>query len=133
MTGMDNGLKTMILDYMQKGFLDNIIDMFRHDEKLYPLIVDMIKDERMRVRLGAAALVEELVKTSNEPFADVLPAISALLKDPSPMTRGDAAYLLGIIRLEAAISVLLEACNDEDEDVRNIALDAVQEIRAIGK
>lgn len=97
MTGMDNQLKTMILDYMQKGFLDNIIDMFKHDKSLYPLIIDMIKDERMRVRLGAVALVEELAISSKERFAEILPEISELLKDPNPTISGDAAYLLEII------------------------------------
>ncbi len=101
MTGMDNQFKTMVLDHMEKGFLDNIIDMFKHDKSLYPLIVEMIKDERMRVRLGAVALVEDLVKTSKEEFTEILPAISALLKDPNPTISGDAAYLLEIIELEA--------------------------------
>jgi hypothetical protein len=27
-------MKTMIADYMEKGFLDNIIDMFKHDKSL---------------------------------------------------------------------------------------------------
>jgi len=26
-------LKAMIAEYMEKGFLENIIDMFKHDEK----------------------------------------------------------------------------------------------------
>lgn len=131
MTGIDDELKTMILDHMEKGFLDNIIDMFRHDKKLYPLIADMMMDERMRVRLGGAALVEELVRTSNEQFTDILSAISKLLKNPTPMLRGDAAYLLGVIGLEDALPFLLQAIDDEDENVRNIALDAMQQIRAL--
>ena len=27
-------LKTMVLDYMDNGYLENIIDMFKHDESL---------------------------------------------------------------------------------------------------
>lgn len=133
MTGMDDELKKMILDYMEKGFLDNIIDMFRHDEKLYPLIVDMVKDERIRVRLGAAALVEELAKTSKEPFINILPAISGLLNDSNAMIRGDAAYLLGVIGLEKSLPHLLEALKDEDENVRTIAFDAVEQISSLKK
>lgn len=110
MTGMDNHFKTMVLDHMEKGFLDNIIDMFKHDKSLYPLIVDMIKDERMRVRLGAVALVEDLVKNSKAEFTEILPAISALMKDPNPTISGDAAYLLEIIESEAA--------HDKDENKR---------------
>lgn len=102
MTGINNDLKTMILDYMQKGFLENIIDMFKHDKSLYPIIIDMIKDERIRVRIGAIALAEELVKNSKEKehFAEIIPAISNLLQNPNPTIRGDAAYLLEIIGSE---------------------------------
>jgi hypothetical protein len=125
---IDSELKKMVLDHMEKGFLDNIIDMFRHDEQLYPLIIDMIKDERMRVRLGGAALVEELAKTSREPFIVILPTISELLKDSSATIRGDAAYLLGVIGLEKALPCLIEASKDEDENVRSIALDALKQI-----
>lgn len=131
MTGMDNQLKTMVLDYLQKGFLDNIIDMFKHDKSLFPLIIDMIKDDRMRVRLGAIALVEELVKISKEQFADILPAFSELLKNPSPTIRGDAAYLLEIIGLEAALPVLSEASNDEDANVREIVVNSIQHIKSL--
>jgi len=105
MTGINNDLKTMILDYMQKGYLDNIIDMFKHDKSLYPIIIDMIKDERIRVRIGAIALTEELVKSpkEKEQFAEIIPSISAILKNPNPNIRGDAAYLLEIIGVEPTI------------------------------
>lgn len=129
MTGTNNEIKNMILNYMERGFLENIIDMFKHDESLYPLIIDMIRDERMRVRLGAAALVEELVKTSKKTFIHLLPAISELLKDRNPVIRGDAAYLLGVIGLEKALPFLFEALKDEDENVRIIASDAAQQIK----
>jgi hypothetical protein len=48
-TGTD--MSSMIADYMEKGFLDNIIDMFTHDSTLYALIGHLIQDERVRVRI----------------------------------------------------------------------------------
>jgi len=128
---MEEELRTMILDYLQKGFLDNIIDMFRHDRNLYPLVIDMIKDDRIRVRLGCVALVEELAKTSKEEFAGIVPEISALLKDPNPTLRGDAAYLLGIIGLVSALPALLDASDDEDMNVRETVTESIQHIRSI--
>lgn len=126
MTG--NELKNMILDYMEKGFLENIIDMLRHDETLYPLIIDMIKDERMRVRLGVTALVEELSKQKKEPFAKLIPDVGELLKSPNPVVRGDAVYILGLIRHEDALPYLLSAAKDADSNVREIAEEAVREM-----
>lgn len=121
-------LKTMVLDYMNDGYLENIMDMFKHDEALFPLVVDMIKDERVRVRLGAAALVEELVKVSREPFIKLIPELGRLLQDPNPTLRGDAAYLLGVIRDAEALPFLLNAKEDENRFAREIICDAIAEI-----
>jgi HEAT repeat protein len=130
-TGMDNELKTMVLDYMEKGFLENIVDMFRHDESIFPVIIDMIKDERVRVRLGATALVEELVKLKPEPLVRLIPDIAALLKDESPTVRGDAANLLDIINHRDALPFLLTAENDPDVNVREIVKDAINNIQTL--
>ena len=125
---IDDELKTMVLDYMDNGYLENIIDMFKHDESLYPLVIDMIRDERVRVRLGAAALVEELIKTNRESLVRLVPAIGGLLEDPSPTLRGDAAYLLGIIGHAEALPFLLNAREDENRFAREIIGDAIHEI-----
>ena len=124
----DDELKTMVLDYMDNGYLENIIDMFRHDETLYPLVVDMISDERVRVRLGATALVEELVKTDRKPFIRIIPAIAQLLNDANPTLRGDAANLLGLIRHADALPYLLKVQDDENVFAREIITDAIHDI-----
>jgi hypothetical protein len=128
---MDNELKTMVLDYMEKGFLENIIDMFKHDEGLFPMIIDMIKDERVRVRLGATALVEELIKYKPEPLIRMIPDIAELLKDENPTIRGDGANLLDIIKHQDALPFLLSAENDADANVREIVKDAIQNIQPL--
>ncbi|MGO9953243.1 MAG: HEAT repeat domain-containing protein [Dissulfurispiraceae bacterium] len=124
----EDELKTMVLDYMDDGYLENIIDMFRHDEALYPLVIDMISDERVRVRLGAVALVEELVRTDREPFVRLIPDIARLLDDTNPTRRGDAAYLLGLIRHVDALPFLLKMQTDDNVFVREIISDAVHDI-----
>jgi HEAT repeat protein len=126
---MGNELKTMVLDYMEKGFLENIIDMFKHDESLFPLMIDMIRDERVRVRLGATALVEELIRHKPEPLIRFIPDIAALLKDENPTVRGDGANLLDIIKHKDALPFLLNAENDVDKDVREIVREAINNIQ----
>ena len=54
----DGSLKKMIADYIEGEFVDNIIDMFRHDESLYTYVGDLMKDEQIRVRIGTTALIE---------------------------------------------------------------------------
>lgn len=128
---IEDELKTMVLDYMEKGFLENIIDMFKHDEGLFPLIIDMIKDEKVRVRLGATALVEELIKQKPEPLIRLIPDIATLLKDDNPTVRGDAAYLLSIIRHKDALPFLINAENDENPNVREIVKEAINNIQTL--
>ena len=121
-------LKTMVLNYMDDGYLENIIDMFKHDETLYPMVIDMISDERVRVRIGAAALVEELVKTAREPFIKLIPDIAKLLDNTNPTLRGDAAYLLGLIRHADALPYLLKVQDDDNIFAREIISDAIRDI-----
>ncbi len=125
---LDDELKQMVPDYMENGFLENIIDMFKHDESLYPLVVDMIMDERVRVRIGAVALVEELVKINKGPLIKLIPSFAQLLEDQNPTLRGDAAHLLGIIRHADALPFLLKAKDDSNRFVREIIGDSIHEI-----
>jgi len=122
-------MKKMIADYMEKGFLDNIVDMFKHDKTLYPVIGDLLGDERSRVRIGAVALVETLKEEDYENIVTAIPDIAKLLNDPNPTIRGDAAYLLGIIGHGDAVPFLLGVCDDAHALVRETALESIDEIK----
>jgi HEAT repeat protein len=121
-------MKTMIADHMEKGFLENIIDMFKHDISLYECIGDLIKDERLVVRIGVSALVETLKDEKPENISKAIPSILPLLKEQNPVLRSDAAYLLGMIGHKDVLPFLREAANDADENVRIIAKEAIEEI-----
>lgn len=123
-------MKTMIADYMEEGFLENIIDMFKHDKTLYLIIGDLITDERARVRLGVSALIETLKREDLENVSRAVHGILPLLKNLNPTIRGDAAYLIGVIGHKDAIPYLLEAENDENADVREIVKESIEEIKS---
>lgn len=124
-------LKKMIADHMEKGFLENIIDMFRHDSSLYSYVGELMTDERVRVRLGITALVETLKKEDPCNISLAVSGITHLLKNNEPVIRGDAAYLLGIIGQGSSVEALSSlAENDESEAVRLIAKEAVDDIMA---
>ncbi len=121
-------MKKMLADYMENGLLENIIDMFKHDESLYEYVGFLLKDERMRVRIGVTALLETLRKEEPEKAKNALSPLLSLLKDQNPVVRGDAAYLLGIIGNKSAIPSLREIVNDEDANVRLIVKEAIDDI-----
>jgi HEAT repeat protein len=122
----------MIADYMENGFLENIIDMFRHDRSLYLFIGDLLGDERSRVRIGAVALVETLKEEDADRIASAIPGVAEKLKDPNATIRGDAAYLLGIIGHRDALPFLKEILNDDHEMVRESVNEAIEEIESGG-
>ena len=108
-------MKKMIADYMENGFLGNIVDMFKHDKTLYLLIGELMSDERSRVRIGTVALVEILKKNYYHDISIAIHGIAKLLKNPNTTIRGDAAYLLGIIGHKDALPFLSEAFNNKEE------------------
>ncbi len=122
-------MKKMIADYMENGFLENIIAMFKEDRNLYPIIGDLLGDDRSRVRLGATALVETLTAEAPDNLPAALPGIAACLKNTNPTIRGDAANVLGIIRHNDALPFLSEAADDKNEMVRDIVKESIEMIR----
>jgi HEAT repeat protein len=125
-------MRALLIEYMSKGFLDNILAMFRQDRSLYRFVADMLGDEQLRVRLGATALVEELVEEHREELNDAVPGLIALLKHENPTIRGDALSVLGIVRARAA-QAAIEACLiDIHPGVREAAQEALDAINEAG-
>jgi HEAT repeat protein len=128
--GQQTDLLQMISDYMENGFLENIIDMYRHDATLYYLIAELIQDERVRVRLGATALMEELKKMDADHVILAQENLLPLLHHADAVVRGDAANLVGLIGNSASLPRLKELMEDENGNVRLIAQEAIQELES---
>lgn len=125
----DQDLRSMIADYMEKGFLENIIDMYKHDSGLYALVGELIQDERMRVRIGVTALMEELKSIDKGNASKAVSNLLPLLSHADPVVRGDASNLLGIISDKSVMPFLEKLLTDENPNVRIIAEDAIEEIK----
>src|SRR3989304_468509 len=123
-------LKKLIADHMENGFLENIVDMFKYDVSLYDYIGKLMRDERLRVRIGTSALIETLSVEDPENVSKAIPSLLPLLKDQDPIRRGDAAHILGMIGNKDAIPFLKEIENDEDENGRIIERESIEEIES---
>ena len=123
-------LLPMIADYMENGFLENIIDMFRHDVTLYALTGDLIQDERVRVRIGTTALLEELKKSDPDNAIRAQEHLIPLLGHTDAVVRGDAANLIGIVGDKRSLPRLRVLLEDENNNVRLIAREAMQELES---
>lgn len=129
MNKMDNTeLHTMIADYMDKGFLENIEDMLRDDPSLFSVLPLMISDERMGVRIGVVALAESMRESHLEDLRKQIPGVAALLTSENPTIRGDVVYLLSAIAHPDALPYL-EAHKDEHPGVIQMIGDTIAELK----
>ena len=124
----DDELRAMLIEYMGKGFLENIIALMKQDPATVRFIPDLIGDDTLMVRLGATALVEELVKEHRQVLEGTVPGLVKLLGHGNPTIRGDAANVLGIIGDRSALGALRTHLNDDHPVVREIVRDILQEI-----
>lgn len=122
-----------VAGFIEEGALDVVATFFRSDRSHYGLLPELLRDGRIAVRLGAAALVEDLAEHDppGRPLAEE--ALLPLLDDPSPVLRGDAAYLLGFAGGERSLGPLDDLAGSEtNEEVREAAVEAAARIRASG-
>ena len=117
----------VIGDFLELGHVENIVAMFKQDRELYCLTGDLLRDERFTVRLGVAVLFEYLVNIRPGEVPLAIPSLAMLLRENSPILRGEAATILGIIGTGEALEYLEELKNDPDPQVREIVADILRE------
>lgn len=115
-------------DFLEKGLLENLVSLFKADPSLYPLLRELLGDEGIGVRLGTSALVESLAEAGAPHDARAAKALLPLLESSRPVLRGDAVYLLGVIGRTEALPRLRPLLDDDNEDVREAAAEAVERI-----
>lgn len=125
--GYDINILKVIGDFLELGHIENIVAMFRQDRSLYSLTGELIRDERFTVRLGVAVLFEELAVLRPNDLPLAIPALLPLLEESSPILRGEAATILGIIGDGEAIANLRTLQNDPDQQVLEIVTDILEQ------
>lgn len=81
-----------------------------------PSVASLLRDEAFGVKLGAMALLEQLIESEPHLHSALWDALSPLLQDPLPQVVGDAAYLMGFLndaRKESVFRLLLDHPHEE--------------------
>ena len=120
----------MLADYMEQGFLSNIVAMFKADPSLDDLTGAVLADGRLRVRLGVTALVEELHRWDPERARRSVPSLRPLLEHPDPWIRGDAASLIALAGSAADRQALEPLTRDPDPQVAALVREILEEDHA---
>jgi HEAT repeat protein len=120
----------LLSENLGTGNLDQVISLFQYNETLYETIGLLVKSEKMNVRIGISAVMEELFDAGTIKTEKAITSIQPLLKDQNPVVRGDAANLIGIIGKKEHLFLLESLLNDENFQVIEVAKEAIDEIKA---
>ena len=116
----DQEFKKVIADFIDQGLVENIVVMFRREPRYLRWSGELLKDERLNVRLGMAILFEELQSLIPDQLPLAIPSLRFLLGEKEPLWRGEAIGLLGFIVNEEARALIESMQNDPSPQVREI-------------
>ncbi len=123
------GFRAYYSQLLQEQRLEKALKTIRERPSTLSDIVELVDDPDtpMTVRLGIGALFEEL---QGSPLLEsILPALGALTGSENPSTRADACHYLGLSERPDALPFIDALLNDDNSEVREIALESKALIR----
>ncbi len=123
-----DGMARYIGHLFQTGELNQVLHMVRNDP---PRLHDMAKllfveRTKMVERIGIGAVLEDL--TGEAVLEKLLPELTRLAHSKEHKDRVDAAYYLGLTRSGEARKILEAMCDDDHFEVKQEAVEALEEI-----
>jgi len=119
------------VDYYVKMLEDGMIDEVRRaveKEENLAVLADVLERPELLARAGAMIVLEEVFNKNPEKLTEVKQKILKILEKDNPVVLQDAAYILGKIGNKSDIPHLKKLLNSSDEDVREAAEEAIEEI-----
>ncbi len=112
---------------LEDGRIDEVKQAVEKEENLM-LLADILERQELLARAGAMMILEELFRKNPEKLKGVKQRILKILEKDNPVALQDAAYILGKIGGKEDIPYLKKLLNSRDEDVRDAAEEAIEEI-----
>ena len=117
--------------------LESMVGAGRFDEVLarvtsaqgLPLLPRLLSRGELKERMGIMLMAEEALERDPHCLDAAVPHLLPLLGSENPSLRGDTADLLGQIGAPGAADALKKLLSDDNEDVREVAQDALDMLR----
>ncbi|HHC72450.1 MAG TPA: HEAT repeat domain-containing protein [Thiotrichales bacterium] len=129
--GRGEGIAAWYHDALETGRLQEALARIkRHPDELQALL-EMLENPGeeelpITVRIGISAIVEELA--GSEHLRAMIPVLERLTRSPEAATRADAAHYLGLVGDPSVTRILRPLLEDEAEQVREIAREALEAV-----
>ncbi|MCP5277816.1 MAG: HEAT repeat domain-containing protein [Thiobacillus sp.] len=113
---------------LKTGELQQVLDLVAARPGRLAALLPIVgnPEASMNVRLGAGAVLEEYA--GSPPLMAIVAALGALSRHADARVRADACHYLGLARHEEARPWLAARLDDDDPDVREIALEALESL-----
>ncbi len=117
-----------IRELLEQQQMDQAVDYLKKYPEQMPALLDLMQreDNALGVSFGLSAIFEELA--GSKALKELVPKLGELTRHEKANIRGDAAYYLGLSGNPEARTWLEPLRNDPQEDVREIAREALEEL-----
>ena len=123
----DEELLKVIADFLEMGYVENIVAMFKQESLYYEWVGELIKDERFAVRLGVSVLFEYLVEDCPDKIDLAIPSLAQALQHQQARVRGEALSVLAIIATDKALDQVKTMTKDPDPEIADLAREIMTE------
>ena len=125
------GLTEYLEEILSEGNIELANKLIQRHPKALENVIELMADPeaKINVRLGVGVIIEEMAESTS--FKSIIPELLELLSSPDSRLRGDACHYLSLTKDTAYIPAIEELLADENEEVREIAQESLDELRAI--
>ena len=115
-------------ELMLNGEIHKVHDIIQDKPEYFPLLFDLMADPdtSLSVRIGIGAVVEDFA--GSELLIQSIEQLGEYTKHPDNHVRTDACHYLGLSRNKNAINYIQPLLNDDNEETREVAAEALEEI-----
>ena len=127
----EGGITAYLEEILAEGNVLTANKFVKHYPKALDNVIDLVMDAegKINVRLGAAVIIEDMAESEN--FKVVIPRLVDGLSDKDARVRGDACHYLSLTKKAQYLSVIEPLLSDESEEVREIAQDSIDDLKAV--
>ena len=125
------GLTEYLEEILSEGNIKLANKLILHHPQALENVIELMADPeaKINVRLGVGVIIEEMAESTS--FKSVIPELLELLSSPDSRLRGDACHYLSLTKDTTYIPAIQELLADENEEVREIAQESLDELREI--
>lgn len=128
--GSMDGMRQYLHDQLKQGNLEAMETLLAQQPRWLPALIPLLEDEDtdMKVRIGVDALLESLADRID--LAPLIPELGRLSRHERSSLRADATHYLALTGSPEAVPYIQARLQDDDEEVRSIAEEAMQKVEA---